>query len=279
MSLIEKIMKATIYPIDRPEAYGLYHILFMIISLVIIITFCYLMRKNNDKTFRIVLISMGSFLILTEIYKQLYYLYAIGVDGYDWDILPFQLCSVPMYISVIAGCMKKCKVRDCILEYLVTIGFLGGIMAYVEPSGILHDDLFKLLHSSIWHAMLIWIALYILFTKNANFRIKDYPKALIILAGVVIVATTLNLVFKDKASVGFNMCYISPFRNTPLAVFKDFDVFFKNLLGDYPGRIISIIIYLIGVSLGGFVIYLVSYYLKKLASKKEGKIWRKKQLS
>ena len=279
MNIIEKIMKATIYPIDRPEAYGLYHILFMIISLVIIITFCYLMRKNNDKTFRIVLISMGSFLILTEIYKQLYYLYAIGVDGYDWDILPFQLCSVPMYISVIAGCMKKCKVRDCILEYLVTIGFLGGIMAYVEPSGILHDDLFKLLHSSIWHAMLIWIALYILFTKNANFRIKDYPKALIILAGVVIVATTLNLVFKDKASVGFNMCYISPFRNTPLAVFKDFDVFFKNLLGDYPGRIISIIIYLSGVSLGGFVIYLVSYYLKKLASKKEGKIWRKKQLS
>jgi hypothetical protein len=279
MNIIEKIMKATIYPIDRPEAYGLYHILFMIISLVIIITFCYLMRKNNDKTFRIVLISMGSFLILTEIYKQLYYLYAIGVDGYDWDILPFQLCSVPMYISVIAGCMKKCKVRDCILEYLVTIGFLGGIMAYVEPSGILHDDLFKLLHSSIWHAMLIWIALYILFTKNANFRIKDYTKALIILAGVVIVATTLNLVFKDKASVGFNMCYISPFRNTPLAVFKDFDVFFKNLLGDYPGRIISIIIYLIGVSLGGFVIYLVSYYLKKLASKKEGKILRKKQLS
>lgn len=279
MSLIEKIMKATVFPIDKPEAYGLYHILFMIISLVIMITFCYLMRKNSDKTFRIVLISMGSFLILTEIYKQLYYLYAIGVEGYDWDMLPFQLCSVPMYISVVAGCMKKCKVRDCILEYLITIGFLGGIMAYVEPSGILHDDLFKLLHSSIWHAMLIWIALYILFTKKANFNLKDYPKALIVLAGVVIVATTLNLVFKDKASAGFNMCYISPFRNTPLAVFKDFDVFFKNLLGNYPGRIISIIIYLIGVSLGGFVIYLVSYYIKELASKKEGKIWRKKQLS
>jgi uncharacterized membrane-anchored protein len=175
--------------------------------------------------------------------------------------------------------MKEGKVRNALCEYCASIGFLGGFMAYAEPSGILHDDLFKLLHSSIWHAMLIWIALYILFTKNANFRIKDYPKALIVLAGVVIVATTLNLVFKDKASVGFNMCYISPFRNTPLAVFKDFDVFFKNLLGDYPGRIISIIIYLIGVSLGGFVIYLVSYYLKKLASKKEGKIWRKKQLS
>ncbi len=247
----------------------------MIISLVIMIAFCYLMRKNSDKTFRIVLISMGSFLILTEIYKQLYYLYAIGVDGYDWDMLLFQLCSVPMYISVVAGCMKKCKVRDCILEYLVTIGFLGGIMAYVEPSGILHNDLFKLLHSSVWYAMLIWIALYILFTNNACHNLKNYPKTLIALGGVVVVATILNLVFKEKASVGFNMCYISPFRNTPLAVFKDFDVFFKNLLSNYPGRIISIIIYLIGVSLGGFV----SYYIKELTSKKEGKIWEKKQLS
>lgn len=278
MNLIEKLMKATVCPIDKPEAYGLYHILFMIISLAIIITFCYLMRKNSDKTFRIVLISMGSFLILTEIYKQFYYLYAIGRDGYDWDILPFQLCSVPMYISVIAGCMKQGKVRDCILEYLVTIGFLGGIMAYLEPSGILHDDLFKLLHSSIWHAMLIWIALYILFTKNANLRLKNYPKALVVLAGVVVIATILNLVFKDKASVGFNMCYISPFRNTPLAVFKDFDVFFKNLLGNYPGRILSIFIYLIGVSLGGFIIYLASYYLKKLVNK-EDKLCQKEQLS
>lgn len=275
MNFIEEVMKATVFPIEKPRAYGLYHILFMIISLTIIITFCYFMRKSSDKTFRIVLLSMGMFLILTEIYKQFYYLYAIGMDGYDWDMLPFQLCSVPMYMSVIAGCIKKCKVRDIICEYLVTIGFLGGIMAYVEPSGILHDDLFKLLHSSIWHAILIWIALYIIFTNNACHSLKNYPRVLIALGGVVIVATALNLVFKDKASVGFNMCYISPFRDTPLAVFKDFDVFFKNLLGNYPGRIVSIIIYLIGVSLGGFVIYIVTYYLKKYIYNRKGLVWEK----
>lgn len=61
MNFIEEIMKATVCPIERPAAYGLYHILFMIISLTIIITFCYFMRKSSDKTFRIVLISLGSF--------------------------------------------------------------------------------------------------------------------------------------------------------------------------------------------------------------------------
>ena len=267
MNFVEELMKKMVYPIDKPVAYGTYHILFMIISLIIIITFCYFMRKSSDKTFRIVLISLGSFLILTEIIKQFYYLYAIGRSGYDWDIFPFQLCSVPMYVSVIAGCLKKGKVRSIICEYLVTIGFLGGIMAYVEPSGILHNDLFKLLHSCIWHAMLIFIALYILFTNNACKDLKGYPKALVVLGFVVLTATFLNVIFIDKAEVGFNMCYISPFRNTPLAVFKDFDVFFKNLLGIYVGRIVSIIIYLFAVGLGGFVIYLVAYYIKNAINK------------
>ena len=135
---------------------------------------------------------------------------------------------------------------------------------YDLPRAIIEDTaLFKLgslySGSSMIKKEVLYFIPEILFTNNACHNLKNYPKALIALGGVVIVATTLNLVFRDKASVGFNMCYISPFRNTPLAVFKDFDVFFKNLLGNYPGRIISIIIYLIGVSLGGFVIYLVIY--------------------
>ncbi len=268
MNIIDQLMDATEYPITRPEAYGLYHILFMVISLIVMVVFCYLMRKNNDKTFRIVMFCFGSFLIITEIYKQFYYYYTIGVEGYDWDMMPFQLCSVPMYLSVAVGCLKKNKIRDVLCTYLVTIGFLGGIMAYLEPSGILHNDLFKLLHSSIWHAMLIFMALYILFTNNACRNLKEFPNALIVLSGVVVVATILNLVFYSKAKNGFNMCYISPFRNTPLAVFKDFDVFFKNLLGDYPGRIVSIIIYLIAVSLGGFIIFVIEYYIIKLIKKK-----------
>lgn len=254
---------------NRPKPYGTFHIIFVILSLSIIIALCYLGRKSSDKTFRIVMFSLGALLTASEIFKQLYYLYAAGGEGYDWYIFPFQLCSVPMYLSLAVGLMKKSKVRDAICEYLATIGFLGGIMAYAEPSGILNAHYFTLIHSCLWHAILIFFALYILFTDNAYHSIKDYSKALIIFGFVVFNATALNIIFRNKP--GFNMCYISPFYNTPLAVFSDFDKFFMGIFGDLAGRIISLSIYVIAVALGGFIIYTVSYFIKKKLTKKTAK--------
>ncbi len=249
----------------KMQAYGPFHILFVVVSLYIIVTVCYFARKSSDKAFRIVMLSVGGALLLSEIYKQLYYLYAAGGAGYDWYIFPFQLCSVPMYLAIVVGCMKKNAVRDAICEYLACIGFLGGIMAYAEPSGILNGHYFSLAHSCIWHALLIFIALYILVTGNAAHRLRDYWKALVVFAGVVVTATTLNLIFCKKP--GFNMCYISPFDTTPLAVFDSFDKLFMELMGQYPGRIVSICIYLFAVSLGGFAIYSASFGIIKLVNK------------
>ncbi len=271
MGVLEEFIKSTHKVVEnRPEPYGLFHIVFSILSIALIVGVCFLMRKNTDKTFRAVLFSVGAILILSEIYKQLYYYYAAGGDGYDWYIFPFQLCSVPMYISIAVGLMKKSRVRDAMCEYLVSIGFLGGIMAYLEPSGILNGHYFTLIHSCIWHALLIFIALYILFTGNGCNSLKDYRGAITVFGGVVVMATVFNIVFKGKPD--FNMCYISPFYNTPLAVFKDFDVFFQGILGQLGGRIVSIIIYIIAVILGGFIIYIISYFVKRIALRKRARL-------
>ncbi len=267
MNFLEEFFKSTHVALaNRPQPYGLFHLLFMVLSLAVIITVCYFTRKNSEKTFRIVLLSVGLTLLASEIFKQFYYYYAAGGEGYDWYIFPFQLCSVPMYLSIAVGCMKKNKIRDAICEYLVSIGFLGGIMAYLEPSGILNAHYFTLIHSCLWHALLIFIALYILFTDNACHSLKNYVNALMITGGVVLTATLLNIIFHSKPD--FNMCYISPFYNTPLAVFSSFDKIFQGALGQYFGRIISILIYIIAIALGGFIVYSLSYLIKKKTTKK-----------
>ncbi len=245
---------------NRPEPYGLFHLAFVALSLLVIVAVCYLLRRSSDKTFRIVLFTVGALLLLSEIFKQLYYFYAVNGKGYDWFIFPFQLCSIPMYLSIVVGCMRKCAARDAICEYLASIGFLGGIMAYAEPSGILNEYYFTLIHSCIWHGLLIFIALYIIITNNACRSLKDYKKVLAVLGGVVAAATVLNLIFRNKPD--FNMCYISPFYNTPLAVFSSFDTFFQGLLGQFPGRIISIVIYVVALALGGLIVYCVSCFAK-----------------
>lgn len=267
MHAIEEFIKSTHVAVaNRPEPYGLFHLVFVFASLAVMVAICYLTRKNSEKTFRIVMFSIGAALFLSEIYKQLYYLYAAGGEGYDWSVFPFQLCSVPMYLCMAVGCMKKNRVRDAMCEYLVSLGFLGGIMAYAEPSGILNPYYFTLIHSCIWHALLIFIALYILFTKNACSDIRGYIKAVVVLLCVVLTATALNLIFHDKQD--FNMCYISPFYGTPLAVFKDFDIFFESFLGVYPGRIVSVLIYIVALVLGGGIIYVASWFVtNKLAGR------------
>ncbi len=246
---------------SRPEPYGLFHLAFVVLSLLVIAAVCYLLRKSSDKTFRTVLLTVGAALLLSEVFKQLYYFFAVNGEGYDWYIFPFQLCSVPMYLSVAVGCMRKCVARDALCEYMASISFLGGIMAYAEPSGILNGHYFTLIHSCIWHALLIFIALYVIVTNNACRSLKDYKKALAVLGGVVATATVLNVVFRSKPD--FNMCYISPFYNTPLAVFSSFDAFFQGLLGQFPGRILSILIYVIALALGGLIVFGVSYAAKR----------------
>ena len=168
------------YPMNRPKGYGLFHLCFVVISIALMIAFCIPMRKCSDKTFRIVMFSTGLVLLGAELYKHFYYAFIIDKVGeeflfpsqkYEWDIFSFQLCSVPMYLAVVIGLMKEGKVRNALCEYMVSIGFLGGIMAYVEPSGILHAEAFCTLHSSIWHGLLIFMALFIIFTnKSQNFN-------------------------------------------------------------------------------------------------------------
>ncbi len=267
MSILEEWIKASYKVVEnRPEPYGVFHLTFAALSLLLIVLVCYFARNSSDRVFRIVLFSVGTALLLSEVYKQLYYLYADGSEGYDWYIFPFQLCSVPMYLSVFAGCLKKGAVRDAVCEYLASIGFLGGIMAYLEPSGILKPTYFTLIHSCLWHALLIFLAMYILFTGNACRRPKDYQRALPVLGGVVLTATTLNILFRNKPD--FNMCYISPFYGTPLAVFKSFDSVFEEALGVFPGRIVSIGVYLLALVLGGLLVYLASYFIQRLAARR-----------
>ncbi len=250
---------------NRPKPYGLFHLVFVVLSLAVIVAVCYAARKSRDKTFRIVMFSVGTLLLISEVYKQLYYVYAKGAEGYDWHIFPFQFCSIPMYLSVLIGCMKKCKVRDAMCEYMACFGLLGGVMAYIEPSGILNECYFTLIHSCLWHALLIFMALYILVTGNACHNLKNYVKTLPVFGSAVTIATVLNVVFRSKPS--FNMCYISPFYNTPLAVFSSFDAVFQAAMGQYPGRIVSILLYIIALVLGSFALYFAACFIKKKCAK------------
>lgn len=253
MNLIKNIIDILNISMETPKSYGAFHILFVIIGLIVVATLAYFLRNTNEKQNKIVLLTCSSFLIICEIIKQLDYYLILENPGYDWWVFPFQLCSVPMYLCFIVAFVKQGVVKNAMYNFLAIFNMFSGAISFVEPSGLLHDNLFLTLHSCTWHMMLIFIGVYLMVTKRAGTSLKDFPQALIVFGIVVLIAQSLNFILKDK---GVNLFYISPFKRNPIAVFKD--------IWDILGPWFTMILYISCIALGAFIFFIIKIYLVKL---------------
>ena len=258
---MEAFFKATAWTMETPQAYGTFHLLFTFIGLAVSITAAYFLRKLNDKQNRIFLLCLGLFLMLTELYKQLFYYYVMGGGNYVWWIFPFQLCSVPMYLCIICACCKNEKFNSWLYNFMFAFNLFGGMITFIEPSGINHPYITLTLHAYIWHMMLIFLGFYLYFSKRACNNWKGYLKGLAVLGIVTTLAQIANVI--SKGIGGFNMFYISPYNQSPLAFFSDF--YAQN------GWLANMCLYLFGLVLAGSVIYYTAYLIRWLIEKRKPK--------
>lgn len=256
---MKEFFEATAIVMEKPQSYGLFHLLFFFIGLAISIVIAFLLRKTNEKQNKIVLGVVGGFLILTEIYKQLFYYYIMPPVGqYTWWIFPFQLCSIPMYICVALLFIKNEKVKSFLYEFLFTINMFGGLVSFCEPSGLNHSYLALTLHAYIWHMLLIFLGLYLYFSKRACTNAKGYLKGIAVFGVFCGVAQILNVALRSKP--GFNMFYISPYVQSSIAVFSTFYAKY--------GWFVNMILYLLAICIGSAVIYYLFYLFRKIKAKK-----------
>lgn len=258
---MEKFFKWTAWEMQTPQAYGTFHLLFTFIGLAVAILVAFLLRKLNDKQNRIFLLCIGIFLILTEVYKQLFYYYVIGGGNYVWWVFPFQLCSVPMYLCVVCGLCKNERFNKYLYDFMFAFNFFGGIITFIEPSGINHPYITLTLHAYIWHMLLIFIGFYLYFSKRACTSWKGYFKGLGVLGVSVALAQIINLCLKGKG--GANMFYISPYAGNALFFFGDFC--------NQHGWLANMCLYLFGLVLAGAIIYYLGYLIRYLTSRRKTK--------
>ncbi len=210
----------------KPASYGPFHLTFFFVGLALSVLFAFLLRKATDRQNKIILGSVGGFLLLTEIYKQLFYFYVIGNGHYQWWIFPFQLCSVPMYFCLIAPFLKSGRLQKCMYNFMLAFNLMGGFIAFLEPSGLVHEYWTLTLHAFIWHMTLVFVGLYIGFSGRAGLKIRDYRYAVISFAALCGIAFAINLIFWNMPAATndphghINMFYVGP-ANSPLIVFKN----------------------------------------------------------
>lgn len=246
-AFLEQFINATAWPMTEPASYGPFHLIFAFVGLAAAALLARRLRRLSDKGNRILLLTCGIFLLLSEIYKQLFYYYFIGQRSYQWWIFPFQLCSVPMYLCIIAPLLKPGKVQQGMYNFMMIYNLLGGFMAFVEPSGITHAYWTLTLHAFIWHLILVFIGLYLAFSDRAGKTMKDYKAASVTFLCLSGIAFCINLIFWKAAEGDINMFFVGP-RISPLIVFE--------WIAETFGWYVSTALYLPVVCLGAFLFFL-----------------------
>lgn len=221
MDWLISFIRWTAWPMEKPASYGAFHLLFFFIGLLVCVGLALLLRKSNERQNRIVLLVCASFLLLTELYKQLFYVYVMAdTPSYVWWIFPFQLCSVPMYLCFVAPFLKKGRLQNAMYNFLVAFNLMSGFVAFVEPSGLVHEYWTLTLHAFVWHMMLVFIGLYLGFSGRAARKWSDYLWALLVFFGLSAVAFGINVALERVSGGSVNMFYVGP-AVSPIIVFKD----------------------------------------------------------
>ena len=223
----------------------------------------------------LVLLCTGLFLCAAEIWKQLYLYFVVFGRTYHVWYLPWQLCSMPMYLCILYGILSRSEnaaravsvsaacasgsgssgrrsLRNAAMRLIATFladyGLLGGIAALIVHSGFTFPAYPLLtLHGYLWHITLILLSLYITKHRLADMTKAGFCQTLPLFFSLAAIAELLNISLHRFGDC--DMFYISPYHLSSQPVFSEIDRLF--------GRIPGIFLYLGAVALGAFLVHLL----------------------
>lgn len=211
------------------------------------------------KKHKTIFFCIGSFMLLTEVWKQWCLTYRLGGGQYNWWYFPFQLCSIPMYVCLLLPFLPSDKLRNILLTFLMDYGLLAGIFTFFDTSGLHYSYAPLTVHSYAWHVLLIFLGLYAghankALRNKASSGCRDFAGATAVYLFCCLLATVCNLVFYRYGSI--NMFYISPHYRMTQKVFRHIAL----LLGNGAG----IIVYICAIIAGAFFVHLLWKWSRKI---------------
>ena len=152
MNLKENIIFALQKTMEPPKPYGWFHILWIIITFGVIF-FIYLKRKkHSEKQLKLILGIYGIIALILEILKQISW--SINYDAifqkitldYTWYSFPFQLCTTPIFVSIICLFLKNNKIRQSLLSYMAYVTILGSTATIIIPTSCFTNEIMINIH-------------------------------------------------------------------------------------------------------------------------------------
>lgn len=268
MNILENFLIGLQLKMDRPTSYDYFHILCLILVIVFIIILYAQRKKYSEKQLKLVLGIYGITAFILELLKQL--MWSVELDpltnmvvwDYNWYAAPFQFCTTPIYISLIALFLKKSTLRDYLLSYMAYFTILGSITTMLYPESCFTSDILINIHTMFLHGGSLVVSIYLLFTKEVLLKYENLLKGFIVFLVFVFIANTMNITFYLSGLIGnetFDMFYISPYFESILPVF--------NIIEPMVPYVVFLLIYMFACFLGGHLIYFISMGINKLFNK------------
>ena len=250
---------------NRPLPYGTlsqgwFHYLSLVLVIIGSIISITRMKNMSDAKLKKVLLIFAGLLILFEIYKQLIFSYQANWD-YQWYIFPFQFCSTPMYVALVAGLTKNKKVFEALKIFLATFGLFAGLAVMLYPMTVFVSTIGINIQTMVHHGGMAIIGLGLI-ANHIKLESKSIFKASAVFSILVGIALVMNMIFNAWIHDGtFNMFFINPRFENGLPILG----LFQPLV---PAPIF-ILIYIFGFSLCAYIMLLGGIFFKNLGLKKE----------
>ena len=265
MNLFEKFIYWLQGTMERPNPFGWFHILWIVITIVSIFFLYKQKHKYNERQLKTVLLIYGLVAFLLELIKQV--IWSFNYDtitglifwDYQWYAAPFQLCTTPIYVSLICIFLKKNKIRDSLLSYLSYVTILGGLMTILIPDSCFVETIEVNIHTMWLHCGSFVVSIYLLMMGEVEIKLKNVKNALIVFLVFIALAEILNVGIYHSGIVNgevFNMFYISPYYISSLPVY--------NIVQQNVPFILFLIIYISSITLASLIVYFISSLLKNM---------------
>lgn len=270
MSFLQNALELLDMKMEPPALYGWFHLLSLGI-IVLLSVYLGVFRKRDDpaKIRRTVLLT-AVIVIAFEIYKQINYSFSY-TDGitfdYQWYAFPFQFCSTPMYIGLLAGLTKKGRIHKAACAYLATYAVFAGVCVMLYPATVFVETTGINIQTVVCHGSMIWIGVYLLSTGYVKAEHKTVLRAIPVFAACVALAVIGNeLAYRTGLlqTEDFNMFFISPYCEPHLPVYS-----LVQGVVPFPW---CLILYILGFSLAAYIMLLIAIAVKTTVQKRQKKI-------
>ncbi len=220
---MESILRIMDIQMTQPVMYGWFHVVSLLLTVAASIGLCRWQKHLQPR--RVVFVTT-LIVVALEVYKQINFSFSYenGIRfDYQWYAFPFQFCSTPMYVGLLAGVTKKGKLHDAANAYLATYAVFAGVCVMLYPSTVFVSTVGINIQTMVCHGSMIAIGVYLLYSGYVKAEHKTILKAAPVFAVCVALACLMNEMAYRAGLLKtetFDMFFISPYGTPSLPVYS-----------------------------------------------------------